>query len=96
MTMKTPKLGHDETQAPLNPAVPVLMRAAKRDASWYAYPGTAWQYHIVVGDLLPACNPQGALLTEETARPAEEVAEDVRCRRPGCRVRWPKGKGARP
>jgi len=75
---------------PTVPTVPVL-RAARRDASFYAFHGTAWQYHIMVGNhYVPACNPQGALLTEETAQDAEDVAEGARCRRPGCAVRWPR------
>lgn len=67
--------------------------AARRDASFYVCPGTSWRYHIVVGNYVSACNPQRMLVVEGTAIAAEDVSEGLRCRRPGCAVRWPKKKG---
>jgi hypothetical protein len=68
--------------------------AAWRDASWYEHPGKAWVYHVVLGDFQPACNQSnsmrtGVSLCDFTVRPAAEVPLRLRCRRPGCRVRWP-------
>jgi hypothetical protein len=64
--------------------------AARRDASFYRCHGTSRRYHIVVGDYVSACNPQRMLVVKETAIAAEDVTEGLRCRRPGCAVRWPK------
>ena len=74
--------------------------AARRDASFYEHPGRAYVYHVVVvlpsGRPAPGCNqrddyPRGALLYD-LARflPAEKIPDYQQCRRPGCRVRWPK------
>jgi hypothetical protein len=67
--------------------------AASRDASWYQSPGRAYVMHVAViydetGSWQPACNPHGVLLAEFTGRPATDVIEFQRCRRPGCRARW--------
>jgi hypothetical protein len=69
-----------------------VLMAASRDASWYQSPGRAYVMHVATGTWQPTCNPLRALLDETTGRPAVNVPERVRCRRPGCRTRWPKGK----
>jgi hypothetical protein len=67
-----------------------VLMAARRDASWYQYPGTAYVMHVATDTWQPACNPLHALLAEFTAKPAADVPEHARCRRPGCRTRWPR------
>jgi hypothetical protein len=72
-----------------------VLMAASRDASWYQSPGRAYVMHVaVIRDETdcwqPTCNPLRALLDETTGRPAANVPERERCRRPGCRTRWPK------
>jgi len=72
----------------------VSVRAGMRDASWYANPsGHDWaptppKYHVVVGSG-PACNPEGVLISEHSIVDAADVSVDDRCRRAGCRARWP-------
>lgn len=73
--------------------------AGLRDASWYSCPAVRGvrQYHVALpadplfpdGLLSPACNPSRAFLNEETLEPAREITPAHRCRRPGCRTRWP-------
>lgn len=63
--------------------------AMLRDASWFDRPDT-WspkQYHVDAGNAIGACT--GNPLAEFTAVPAVEVRANMRCQRPGCRVRWP-------
>lgn len=76
-----------------------------RDAGWYATPGRAGRYHVVVGwsafgdetqALLAACSPvpPGAtsprmVLDDLSEQAAADVPDHMRCRRPGCRQRWP-------
>lgn len=73
--------------------------AATRDASWYNKPGVAMQYHVVMegAGWYAACSPpkpgQGLprmLLVDFTVVDAAEVTEIARCKRPGCRQRWPE------
>jgi hypothetical protein len=71
------------------------LMAATRDASWTDRPNTrsVKQFHIVLPGTkwLPACNPSNMLLdSDESARPAAQVPVPNRCRRPGCKVRWPQ------
>lgn len=67
-------------------------RAAARDVSFYASGGSsrsAYAFHVVAADgHLSAC---GIPILHDETEPAEDVPERVRCRRPGCRVRWPRG-----
>lgn len=67
----------------------MTLMAMMRDASAFWCPNTRSpkQYHVEVGDRLGACT--GNPLSEYTAVPAAEVRADMRCMRPGCRVRWP-------
>jgi hypothetical protein len=70
--------------------------AGLRDASWYERPGQALQRHIVLDGWHAACSPPHPgrrarmLLVEFTAVPAAEVPDVARCKRPGCRQRWPE------
>jgi hypothetical protein len=75
--------------------------AAMRDASWYTRPGRAEVFHVamIVGDdtWMPACNQRatepgmrGVILNEDTLTDASGIRESRRCRRAGCRQRWPK------
>jgi hypothetical protein len=69
-----------------------LLKAATRDAAWYGNPSInrGVKYHVCLGgEFVPACNPDGALLTEWSWQDATSVPEYQRCQRPGCRVRWP-------
>jgi hypothetical protein len=74
-------------------AATTSVKAALRDASWYANPsGHGWnaippKYHVVVGSG-PACNPNGVLIAEDTLMDAADVEDDARCQRPGCRRAW--------
>lgn len=70
-------------------------RAAWRDASWYKKPGTAYRYHVVGDDSGSACSGMPLILesvsipVRDQTVPAESVAEHLRCKRRGCRERWP-------
>ena len=74
---------------------PTVSHAAPRDASFYGNPSTnqPWRirYHIVSEDgHTSCCRPD--LLPLDTVGglcDAAEVADRLRCRRPGCRERWP-------
>lgn len=68
------------------------MTAGMRDASWYAHPGAAARYHVW-RDHHPACTPR-AFLAEYTRIPAPDVPDALRCRRNGCRGRWPSRPAA--
>ena len=79
----------------------MTVRAAKRDASWYDKPGQSWRWHIVLREQYAACSPphpernhwpRMVLAIDGSGggtRPAAEVPDISRCRRPGCRQRWP-------
>lgn len=62
--------------------------AAPRDASLFSHPGVARKRHIIAGDRGSAC--QGHALALSLAEPAEQVAAVLRCRRNGCKERWPQ------
>lgn len=77
------------------------IRAALRDASWYRRPSTHGKdlvYHVVRGEVhreegacgTPVIAQEGFAPVRDVTIAAEEVAEHQRCRRPGCRARWPK------
>lgn len=76
------------------------LMAAMRDASWFRKPGRAGRYHVVIKrpDGLEAACGQFAFLQRDAdafrSRGAIERAADValvlRCRRNGCRQRWPE------
>lgn len=70
--------------------------AGRRDASWYKKPSVSWVYHVgataerrgcTVQRETAACDPDRVLLVNMI--PASEVPERMRCRRAGCRSRWP-------
>jgi len=74
------------------------VRAALRDASWYRRPNTASKpltYHVLAGSLSEGLGACGLLLValDTMDRDATEAAETIsphnRCRRPGCKARWP-------
>jgi hypothetical protein len=75
----------------------VSARAAMRDASQLRRPGTASKYHVVSDDMgaWSACGAS-PLVLETVSLPAGDVTLDaalvppgLRCRRKGCRERWP-------
>ena len=71
---------------------PPPLMAATRDAAWYGRPAIdrGVKYHVCLdGEFVPACNPNRALLSEHSRQHAAEVPTFQRCRRPGCRSRWP-------
>ena len=68
------------------------LMAARRDASWYSYPGRAGRYHIVAPDGIGSlCGVQMLSADGETstAIPAARVECVLRCRRRGCAEAWP-------
>lgn len=67
-----------------------MTRALLRDAAWYAKPETTRpkRYHVKVGDRIARCDAFLPLV-EESAIPAEEVPESLRCQRRRCREAWP-------
>jgi len=67
-------------------------QAARRDASWWDRPGTAYTYHVAT-TYMSACCFRDQPLAEFTARPAAEVPPFQRCGRPACRKRWPDYEG---
>lgn len=79
--------------------------AAQRDASHLDRPDTRTVrvWHVDRGNGTAACasatgwssrcNP---MLVDFTRKPVTEVAENVRCHRPGCRVHWPKSTSSQP
>jgi hypothetical protein len=68
---------------------PGLVVAGTWDSSWFASPSGGSRYHICDDDGAPMCNRHRALIAEFTVMPATEVPTVVRCRRSGCRQRWP-------
>lgn len=64
------------------------VQAAFRDASWVNRPDTRSpkRAHIVREDGTPACGLFAVLCEPE---PAEGIPDVLRCKRPGCRSRWP-------
>ena len=64
-------------------------QAAYRDASWLSNPDTRTpkRGHILRADGRAAC---GLVAMMCDAEPAEAIPECLRCRRPGCRERWPE------
>lgn len=62
--------------------------AAPRDASLFAHPGVARKRHIIAADRGSAC--QGHALVLSLAEPAAQVEAVLRCRRNGCKERWPQ------
>lgn len=67
--------------------------AAWRDASWCRSPGRARVYHVNAGEWMGACKRRWLILNEDSCLPAGDVPAHLRCRRPGCRVRWPAIEG---
>jgi hypothetical protein len=68
--------------------------AGWRDASFYAKPGAATRYHVLlrgVGqtDLVAGCGTRGPFF-DSGAIQARDVPEVLRCEREGCGQRWPK------
>lgn len=77
-----------------------LLRAAMRDASWYAHPGRARRYHVIpateeTGSLeaFKAETPSGCgitlTVTDYDTIAVGDVAAHMRCQRRGCREAWP-------
>lgn len=67
----------------------IELKAAFRDASFWSKPDTrsAKMAHILRDDGTPACGLNAMMGDPE---PAEGVHVVLRCKRPGCRDRWPK------
>jgi hypothetical protein len=67
----------------------VELQAAFRDASFWSKPDTrfAKRAHILRPDGTPACGLHAMMGDPE---PAERVQVELRCKRSGCRERWPK------
>lgn len=65
------------------------IQAAFRDASFFRNPNTRTpkMAHVLREDGSPAC---GLLTLMGDPEPAERVAVELCCKRPGCRGRWPK------
>ena len=77
-----------DVRKPLEP-----LEAARRDASFYRKPGRAEVDHIVMTDGFSGCG--NVVLYVEGCMDAENVPENDRCMRRGCKERWPpfkKGK----
>lgn len=78
------------------PAVPTPLLAGTRDASWYDRPDvrTVKAFHIATDIDTAACAPgpehhSGVVqLADFTYERAENVYDDLRCRRPGCKRHW--------
>lgn len=68
---------------------PGEIQAAFRDASFFRNPNTRTpkMAHVLRSDGSPAC---GLLTLMGDPEPAERVDALLRCKRPGCRERWPK------
>lgn len=62
--------------------------AATRDASFFDNPDTrsVKSYHILRPDGTAACGLKAFMCDDE---PAERIHESHRCRRQGCKQRWP-------
>lgn len=83
------------------PAIAEPLVAGTRDASWYDRPDvrTVKAFHIATVANTPACAPgpdfhSGVVaLCDFTYERAENVYDDLRCRRPGCKVHWAKVPG---
>ena len=71
----------EQTEAP-----PLL--AAFRDASWFPNPDTRTpkRAHVLRADGRAACGLVAVMCDPE---PAEDVPDWQRCKRPGCRGKWP-------
>jgi hypothetical protein len=80
----------DPALAPAVTADPPL--AARRDASWWNSPGTAYVYHVATTDMA-ACCFRDQPLAEFTSQDAAKVPAAQRCRRRGCATRWPADPG---
>lgn len=76
-----------------------LLRAAVRDASWYRRPSTHGKdlvYHAQRSEVhhsegacgVPIISREGYPPRDMTV-PADSIAPQYRCQRPGCRARWP-------
>ena len=76
------------------------MRAATRDASWYRRPSTHGPdlvYHVVREEIhrqegacgVPVVALEGFSLERDVTVDAATVRPEHRCRRPGCKARWP-------
>ena len=80
------------------------VRAATRDASWYRRPSTHGKdlvYHVVRAEVhagegacgVPVVAREGFAPKRDVTVAAERVRPEYRCRRPGCRQRWPAYAG---
>lgn len=80
------------------------MRAATRDASWYRNPSTHGKdlvYHVCREACtsesycgLPVVDSEGYAPKRDVTVAAESVRPEHRCRRPGCKARWPAWPGS--
>lgn len=70
-----------------------MIQAARRDASLSRSPGRAARHHVVVNDRA-GCNQHdllsnNAMPLQDHRVAAAKVDPVLRCRRNGCRERWP-------
>ncbi len=81
------------------PAAPPVVQpliAGTRDASWYDRPDvhTVKAWHIATEHDTAACSPgpefHRSIILFDSYLDADQVFDDLRCRRPGCRVHWAK------
>lgn len=70
-------------------------RAAWRDASWLHSHGRARRYHMVAEDGGASCNGMMLILEDnehpprDATRDPADIEQHLRCRRHGCKERWP-------
>jgi hypothetical protein len=66
------------------------LMAALRDASWLRNPDTRSpkRWHVLKVDGRPACGLV-AEMCDEDAIPAEQVPQELRCKKAGCDRHWP-------
>ena len=72
----------------------MTLMAAQRDATWYSHPSTTGgkRWHVVSADgVSPACGAQ-MVLQDDMGIQAEEVPNNSRCQRPGCKQLWPQAE----
>lgn len=73
------------------------LMAGTRDASWWNHPDVTKVkvLHVAIiggrgGNIWTACCDPRIPLVENHSWRAADVPEGLRCRRSGCRVRWPQ------
>lgn len=68
------------------------IKASTRDASWYSRPNVSYpkKYHVVGPDGIDGMSACGrSLLSYDHEMEAEAVPDHSRCKRKGCKEKWP-------